>query len=366
MGGDQAADGADHGAIQPDLGLPACALQIEADVAALPGRGDLDLLLVPGDADVVLRRLGEEGHLDVARLRVGLEIGAQEPVVVVERGHPGRGGGDVVPEILGLEDPGQVDMLGQVAVEPPLVHARVQAVDGKTPFSGQRQRIALGQRGRGQEEAEREKAEPGKRHAGGRRILLAGVPLFQFIVAHALDPAASSLPERGREAHRPGALRDGGRPVLAAPGILPAVPPAAGRPPRRGPPAAGPVPPDGGPVGHDPGSPDRGRERAGGSGAGPPGPCRGGHRAAGRHPRGLGERAARGLGLDPAFRLPAALRPRDRPCDLGGVPAGGADHGRGAGLCRPRHGRDAGPVPWPRARPPAAGLRPALSRAGRC
>ena len=43
--------------VQEDVGLPACALQREAEALAAPCRWDFDLALVPRDTEIMFHRL---------------------------------------------------------------------------------------------------------------------------------------------------------------------------------------------------------------------------------------------------------------------------------------------------------------------
>ncbi len=131
----------DRCAVDIDIGLPARAFQLQRNALAGPGGGDVDVALVPGDAQIMAHRLRQVGHLDVAGLGVILVLRQQVPAHVARQGGDElRLGGDLVAIALGLQDTGQADMGvgGEVLGEPLPGDAGVVAVQGEAPLPGQR------------------------------------------------------------------------------------------------------------------------------------------------------------------------------------------------------------------------------------
>src|ERR1035438_10291008 len=122
-------------------------LQPQDDAFAAPGRGNLHATLIPGRSGVMLLRLQEERHLDVAGLPVFRVLRAFEPGLRVDLPIPFGVKRDVVAKTLVLQRAGQLDALVQGALEPASRDARIRAVQLELPLAGQRDAARLGGRG---------------------------------------------------------------------------------------------------------------------------------------------------------------------------------------------------------------------------
>ena len=115
-----------------------------------PAGGNLDVALVPGDAEEVAHRLRQVRHLYVPGDGVLLVLRQEVPAHVARQGGDELGlGGDLVAEALGLQDTRQADLRvgGKLAAIPLGVDTLVLAVESETPFPGERGRA--GPRGLG-------------------------------------------------------------------------------------------------------------------------------------------------------------------------------------------------------------------------
>src|ERR1039458_2449608 len=122
-------------------------LQPQDDAFAAPGRGNLHATPIPGRAAIMLLRLQEERHLDVAGLPVFRVLRAFEPGLRVDLPIPFGVKRDVVAKTLVLQRAGQLDALVQRALEPAPRDARIRAVQMELPLAGQRNAVRLGCRG---------------------------------------------------------------------------------------------------------------------------------------------------------------------------------------------------------------------------
>ena len=137
----QAEVGADFFVVEPHCGFPMRPFHEQRDTFAVPIFWNLNVTLIPGRADVVALWLAEEWNLDVAGVGVGGVFRAQIPEMIVEREHPRSVNGNLVAVTLLFENAGQFDFVGEIFVEPFFTEAGIGAVDGETPFSGERLRL---------------------------------------------------------------------------------------------------------------------------------------------------------------------------------------------------------------------------------
>lgn len=131
----QAGSDADFGVVHPELSFPVRALQEKGDSFSLPGGGDIDGLLIPCGADVVLERSQPERHFDVAGLAVfGVRL-VGEPGAVNDAARPLCIDGDVVAEAVLGGRAGQIYFVGQVFLEPLLGLTDIFRVELKIPLA---------------------------------------------------------------------------------------------------------------------------------------------------------------------------------------------------------------------------------------
>ena len=127
--------------VDVDRRHPARALQRQAHPFVAPCRGDVDVALIPRDAEVMLHRLRQVRHFDGTRLGVrGILRQLVPPHVARQRRDKLRVGHNVVAISLRLQDSRQRYRRGrvQVAGEPGLFHAGVIAVEREAPLPGKR------------------------------------------------------------------------------------------------------------------------------------------------------------------------------------------------------------------------------------
>ena len=145
---------ADLPAVQPDACFPMGALQPQHHALAVPGRRNVHHPLIPGCPDIMLLRLQEERHLDVARPTVFRVLRAFEPGIDAYLPGPLRIHRDVVAETLVLQGAGQLEALLQGALEPAFRYSRIPAIQLKPPLAGQRDAGSLGRHGPGTKPAD--------------------------------------------------------------------------------------------------------------------------------------------------------------------------------------------------------------------
>src|SRR5262249_7621595 len=127
--------------VDPNCSLPMRPFECQQDAASNHGSRDVNIALIPRCAEVMTGWLRQKRHFDFAALSVVFVVLAQEPVAIVEREDPRRFGGDLVAEVLCLENAGQFNVPAQGTAEPLLLQACVQRIQLKTPVPVERSRI---------------------------------------------------------------------------------------------------------------------------------------------------------------------------------------------------------------------------------
>src|SRR5262249_16645827 len=119
-----------------DCCFPVRPFEEKLNALTLPGCRDGNVTLVPGRSEIMLRRLAEERHFDLAGAGIGFVIVSEEPVSVVKGEDPRRVGWDVVAVTLRLENAGELDLVWKRFRRPLFGKAGIGRVETEAPGAG--------------------------------------------------------------------------------------------------------------------------------------------------------------------------------------------------------------------------------------